>query len=74
MAAWTQQALAYSMQTGCRPALALFGAADRDTALRIYLKLRDNRPPIELWLYFSWGWERVTSRAACRRMTAVVTP
>jgi hypothetical protein len=70
---WTKganQALGFAAATGCRPALALFGEASPDRVLRMYLTLRDGTPPIELWCWFGYGWEHVTSRRACRALHA----
>ena len=38
-----RQVLAYSVQSGLQPALALFGQAHRDAVLKMYLRLRDGR-------------------------------
>jgi hypothetical protein len=61
-----RQAIAYSVQTGCRPGLALFGKASRAEVLAVYLKLRNNRPPVDLWWHSGLGWEPITSRVSCR--------
>ena len=47
-----RQALQYAAQTGCAPAVALFGAGmSTDQMLRLYLRLRDGKPPVQLWWY-----------------------
>ncbi len=63
-----RQALAYSAQCGLPPALALFGAIRRDDLLKLYMKLRDGRPPVALWWWTGYGWDHISSRRACRSM------
>lgn len=63
-----RQALAYAVQTGCEPGLAIFGTASPPEVLRLYLKLRDERPPIQFWSWNGCKWVHITSRAACRAM------
>jgi hypothetical protein len=65
-----RQVLAYAAQTGCTPALALFGAASPDRVLRLYLRIRDSRPPIVLWWRDGTVWRAITSRAGCRQQRA----
>jgi hypothetical protein len=65
-----RQALAYSAQCALPPAIALFGQTHRDDVLKVYLKLRDGRPPITLWWYSGSDWTRITSRAACLNQEA----
>jgi hypothetical protein len=68
MKAWrhgVRQTLGYSAMTGCKPAIALFGKATPDQVLRIYMKLRDGRPAIELW-WWNGRWNRITNRKQCR--------
>ena len=65
-----RQALAYYAQCGLLPAVALFGEAHSTQVLRIYLKLRDGAPAIELWWYAPGRWDRISSRAACRNQVA----
>ncbi|GGM26546.1 hypothetical protein GCM10011608_09140 [Micromonospora sonchi] len=57
-----RQVLAYAGQTGQRPALALFGAADY---LKIFLFIRDRLPGTSLWVYRG-HWVEVSSRAKAR--------
>lgn len=66
-----RQVLAYSAQCGLPPAVALFGEMHRDKVLKIYLKLRDGRPPVELWWHSHAGWEHISSRVACRNQPQV---
>lgn len=63
-----RQVLAYSVQSGLPPALALFGQAHRDAVLKMYLRLRDGRPPVQLWWYSGCAWVHVASRRECRNM------
>jgi hypothetical protein len=65
-----RQVLAYSVQCNKVPAVALFGATHRDEVLRIYLRLRDGKPPVQLWWHSGLRWGRIGSRAACRNMAA----
>jgi hypothetical protein len=65
-----RQVLAYSMQCGLPPAIALFGEKHSSQVLSIYLKLRDGRPPVELWWYSHSAWRRISSRSACLNQTA----
>ena len=69
-----RQALQYAAQTGCQPALALFGAADRDAMTDLYLRLRDGKPPVQLWWYYPdcEQWSHISSRRAVR-VAAVVS-
>jgi hypothetical protein len=67
-----RQVLAYSAQCGLPPALALFGDAHHTAVLKMYLKLRDGHPPIELWWHSDSTWWPVTSRRACRNMRDVI--
>lgn len=60
-----RQALAYGAQTGCSPAVALFGAASSDAVLKMYLTMRDVPPPIDLWWWSRGKWDHITSRRAC---------
>lgn len=62
-----RQALGYAAQTGCRPAVALFGAMRRDEVLKIYLQLRDGHPPVELWWCQYGHWRRISSRHHCKQ-------
>lgn len=64
-----RQSLQYSSQTGCRPVVALFGAASCHQVLATYLKLRDGHPPIELWWHNHY-WREITSRVVCRAVVA----
>lgn len=66
-----RQVLAYAAQSGKRPAIALFGAADRSDVTRLYLTLRDGTPPIELWWYAGSRWIHVASRRQCTSMPTV---
>jgi hypothetical protein len=65
-----RQVLAYSMQCGLPPALALFGETHHDRVLSLYLKLRDGHPAVELWWYSYSSWHRITSRAECTNQSA----
>jgi hypothetical protein len=65
-----RQVLAYAAQTGCTPAVALFGEASHPEVLRTYLRLRDNRPAVELWWWYGEGWRRVSNRRGCHATTA----
>jgi hypothetical protein len=65
-----RQVLAYSAQCGLPPALALFGKAHRDEVLELYLRLRDGKPPVQLWWHSGYGWQHITSRRVCRNMRA----
>lgn len=62
-----RQVHSYAAQTGCVPAVALFGRASPDKVLGLYVKLRDSAPPIEFWCW-DGCWVKVTSRKACRAM------
>lgn len=62
-----RQVLAYSQQTDLPPVLALFGRIDQPGVLRLYLKLRDGHPAVELW-WHGFVWQDITSRRACRSM------
>lgn len=68
-----RQVLAYSAQTGMKPALALFGDADY---LRIYLYLRDrvHAADIELWRWNHGHWGRCSSRSAASLKTSTTAP
>jgi hypothetical protein len=68
-----RQVLAYSAQSALPPVLALFGQAHHSEVLKMYLKLRDGRPPIGLYWHNGYGWQDVSSRAACRNMGATDT-
>ena len=48
-----RQVLAYAATAGPDTALALFGAATTDEVRRLYLKVRDTLPSVQLWWY--WG-------------------
>ena len=63
-----RQAMQYAYQTGCTPAVALFGDMTRKGMLDLYLRLRDGKPPIELWWWYSDidRWHRINSRGAVR--------
>jgi hypothetical protein len=63
-----RQVLAYSAQCGLPPALALFGIIRRDDLLRLYLKLGDREPPMQLWWWDGHRWDHITSRARCVTM------
>ncbi len=60
-----RQAIGYAAQTGCEPAVALFGAAHAEQVADIYLRLRDGQPPAALWWYSDGHWQRISSRGAC---------
>lgn len=64
------QALQYSAQTGCEPAVALFGRADRARVLDIYIRLRDGDVPVQLW-WRAYRWERIGCRRDCRSMPEI---
>jgi hypothetical protein len=72
-----RQALQYAAQTGCTPAVALFGdGMTTDQMLHLFLRLRDGKPPMQLWWYGpGYGdmalpmWHSIGSRveaSACR--------
>ena len=61
-----RQALQYAAQSGCVPAVALFGPASSEHLLGLYLRLRDGLPPIQLWWWRDPIWEHISSRAKCR--------
>jgi hypothetical protein len=63
-----RQAIQYAAQTGCQPAVALFGDAHRDVVLDIYIRLRDGKPFISLWWYSDNRWRNIGSRRECRAM------
>lgn len=68
--AGVRQVLAYSVQCGRAPAVALFGRSDKETLHRLRLRLRDGRPPIALWWYTAYHgdvgpWVEITSRTVC---------
>lgn len=68
-----RQVLAYSAQTSLPPAIALFGAINRDALLQLYLKLRGdmyrgNAGAIALWWWGGASWTPVSSRKQCRNM------
>jgi hypothetical protein len=63
-----RRVLAYAAQYGKRPAVALFGAASRDTVTARYLRLRDGTPPVELWWWSFGRWWHVSSRRASHTM------
>lgn len=63
-----RQVLAYAMQTGLPPALALFGQADHLRVQRLYLKLRTGPPPVELWWHTGQRWQRIASLPDCTTM------
>jgi hypothetical protein len=70
-----RQVLAYSVQTGLPPALALFGTIHRDDLLKLYLKLRGdicrgNAGAVGLWWWAGDFWQHISSRARCRNMPA----
>lgn len=66
-----RQVLAYGMQTGLRPSLALFGKAHgKDDVGRLYKKLRDGTPRVDLWWFNGTYWTHVHANAACRNMLA----
>lgn len=65
-----RQVLAYSAACGLPPSLALFGEAKNEEVLRIYLKLRDGQPKIDLWWFGSGAWLPITARTHCRCMPA----
>lgn len=60
-----RQVLSYSAQTGCEPAVALFGRALSADVLRIYIRLRDSDPPVALWWWGACGWVQIRSRREC---------
>jgi hypothetical protein len=77
MMAWrhgVRQALGYAAMTGCKPAVGLFGKASADQVLRIYTKLRDGKPPIELWWWSGMQWNRITNRRQCRAQWGESSP
>lgn len=63
-----RQVLAYSSQCGLPPALALFGQIHRDDLLKLYVKLRDGRPPMQLWWWTGYSWKAISSRKSCHNM------
>lgn len=65
-----RQALQYAAQSGCEPAVALFGPASKDRVLDIYLRLRDGLPPVQLWWWHEPSWLHISSRAKCRQAAA----
>jgi hypothetical protein len=69
-----RQVLAYSSQCGLPPALALFGRIHRDDLVKLYVKLRDGRPPVQLWWWTGGSWTAITSRRACCNMPAWPAP
>jgi hypothetical protein len=66
-----RQALGYSAQCGLPPGVALFGKVHHEALLKLYLRLRDGRPPIALWWWNGGRWESIGSRKACRNMSDV---
>jgi hypothetical protein len=64
-----RQVLAYAAQTGLTPCLALFGPAHSKDVLRLYLKLRDGHPPVELWWHRYDKWQHISRRLDCRTIT-----
>lgn len=72
-----RQALQYSAQTGCQPAVALFGAgASKDDLLKIHRRLRDDQPPMELWWWrgdaSGWLWCRISSNHEAIRTASML--
>lgn len=66
-----RQALQYGAQTGCQPAIALFGEIHCDDLLALYLKLRDSPPlRLELWWWNHSWWSKIGNRRECRNMPA----
>jgi hypothetical protein len=66
-----RQALQYGAQTGCAPAVALFGdCMSADALERIYIKLRDGTPPVQLWFFLPRDerWEEISSRTNARKV------
>lgn len=63
-----RQVLAYSAQCGLPPALALFGQIHYADLAKLYIKLRDGRPPVSLWWWSGHSWNQISSRRACRSM------
>lgn len=66
-----RQVLAYAAQTGLPPHVALFGEAHSTHVVKLYLKLRDGRPPITLWWYSGLKWTKINSRRRCTNMPSV---
>jgi hypothetical protein len=63
-----RQVFSYSAQTGCTPAVALFGRARPDDVLPIYVRLRDSEPSVGLWWWAGGGgWAQIRSRRECVR-------
>jgi hypothetical protein len=71
-----RQSLQYAAQTGCRPAVALFGdGISKDELLKVYRKLRDGRPSIELWWWRRegrWYWHHITSLGEATRTATLL--
>jgi hypothetical protein len=75
-----RQVLAYSLQTGLPPAVALFGTIHRDDLLKLYIKLRGDQwwrnsmGTIALWWWGGAAWEHICSRSRCRNMPVGARP
>jgi hypothetical protein len=67
--AGVRQVLAYAAQSELRPALALFGSKAHHTeVLKLYMKLRDGTPQVELWWRDGRYWRWISNRHECRNM------
>lgn len=53
-----RQLLANSSQCGLPPALAPFGQIHNSDRLKLYHKMRDGRPPIQIWWWTGYNGRR----------------